>query len=64
MALKSLRSTDLTFLTSPNRGTQTIDGQSVVRGDQVKAKALYDAFGADSVAAYLAGTAPSPAAAR
>jgi LCP family protein required for cell wall assembly len=57
LALKGLDSTDLTFLTSPNLGADTVDGQSVVRADEQKAKALYDAFGDDTVAAYLAGNA-------
>ena len=51
--LRSLRSGDLTFLGSPSAGTGTEDGQSVVRPDTTKAKALYQAVADDTVQAYL-----------
>jgi LCP family protein required for cell wall assembly len=60
MALKSVGAADLTFLTSPNLGADTVDGQSIVRADEPKAQALYDAFGDDTVAAYLAANPPTP----
>jgi anionic cell wall polymer biosynthesis LytR-Cps2A-Psr (LCP) family protein len=51
---RSLRGSDLVFLTSPHEGTGTIDGQSVVVSDQEKALALFDAVTKDTVAAYVA----------
>jgi LCP family protein required for cell wall assembly len=56
----SLRSADLTFMTSPYSGFDTIDGQSVVVVDRTKALALYDAVAKDKVAQYLASASPSP----
>jgi len=55
-----LRSSDLTFLTSPFSGFDTIDGQSVVVVDQTKAKALYSAVANDQVASYLAQASATP----
>jgi len=55
-----LRSSDLTFLTSPFSGFDTIDGQSVVVVDQNKAKALYSAVANDQVASYLAQASATP----
>jgi len=51
--LRGLRSKDLTFMGSPNAGTATRDGQSVVLSDKTKAKALYQAVADDTVQAYL-----------
>src|SRR5262249_49507467 len=48
-----LRSSDLTFLTSPFSGFDTIDDESVVIVDQDKANALYRAVAHDQVASYL-----------
>jgi LCP family protein required for cell wall assembly len=58
----SLRSSDLTFLTSPFSGFDDIDGQSVVVADKEKAAALYSAVAHDQVASYLtkASASPSP----
>jgi len=57
-----LRSSNLTFMTSPFSGFDTIDDQSVVVVDQDKAKALYSAVAHDQVASYLtqASATPSP----
>ncbi|GIH13115.1 hypothetical protein Raf01_12870 [Rugosimonospora africana] len=55
-----LRSSDLTFMTSPYSGFGTRDGQSVVLADHDKASALYDAVAKDTVASYLASTSSSP----
>jgi LCP family protein required for cell wall assembly len=57
-----LRSSNLTFMTSPFSGFDTIDDQSVVVVDQDKAKALYSAVAHDQVATYLtqASATPSP----
>jgi LCP family protein required for cell wall assembly len=57
---RSLRSSDLTFVTSPFSGFQTIDGQSVVVADHDKASALYDAVAKDTVAQYLGSASASP----
>jgi LCP family protein required for cell wall assembly len=51
---RNLRSDNLTFLTSPNVGSQTIDGQSVVVSDREKALALYKAIAADKMSDWLA----------
>jgi LCP family protein required for cell wall assembly len=56
-----LRSSDLTFLTSPFSGFGDRGGQSVVLADHDKAVALYDAVAKDRVAEYLAAQgSPSP----
>ena len=55
-----LRSSDLTFMTSPYSGFGTRDGQSVVLADHDKASALYDAVAKDTVASYLARSSASP----
>jgi len=64
MALEfhNLRGNDLTFLTSPFSGFDTVDGQSVVLSDKQKAVALYRAVVNDTVAQYVAsaGASPSP----
>jgi LCP family protein required for cell wall assembly len=54
LAFRSIRSSDLTFMTSPNLGSKTIGGESVVQSDKVKASALYDAVAKDKVADWLA----------
>jgi LCP family protein required for cell wall assembly len=51
----SLRSADLTFLTSPYSGFDTVDDQSVVISDPQRAQPLYQAVAHDQVGAYLAG---------
>jgi LCP family protein required for cell wall assembly len=56
----SLRSSDLTFMTTPNAGTATQDGQSVVLSDRTKALALFDAVNKDTVAQWLAQPGNSP----
>jgi LCP family protein required for cell wall assembly len=55
-----LRSSDLTFMTSPYSGFGTRDGQSVVLADHDRASALYDAVAKDTVASYLARSSASP----
>lgn len=47
--MRDLRSGNLTFLTSPSKGTGRIGGESVVLPDKAKAKALYDAVREDAV---------------
>ena len=51
---RSLRSNNLTFLTSPNLGSQNIAGQSVVVSDREKALGLYQAMAADRMTAWMA----------
>ncbi|GGK93823.1 hypothetical protein GCM10012284_29800 [Mangrovihabitans endophyticus] len=51
---RNLRSSNLTFLTSPNVGSQNIDGQSVVVSDREKALALYQAMAADKMSEWIA----------
>jgi LCP family protein required for cell wall assembly len=50
---RNLRSSDLAFLVSPNKGSDTVDGESVVVSDKPKALALYDAVAKDTVAAWI-----------
>ncbi|WP_088959747.1 LCP family protein [Micromonospora purpureochromogenes] len=51
---RSLRGENLTFLTSPNTGSDTINGESVVVSDRAKALAMYKAMSADTMAAWVA----------
>ncbi|MDI6099178.1 LCP family protein [Actinoplanes sp. NEAU-A12] len=51
---RNLRGENLTFLTSPNKGSETIEGQSVVVSDREKALALYKAMAADKMAEWIA----------
>jgi LCP family protein required for cell wall assembly len=61
VALHNLRSSDVTFLTSPTVGGGTEDDEDVVYPDDSKATALYQAVQNDRVARYLNGQAdPSP----
>ncbi|MFG2165434.1 LCP family protein [Micromonospora chersina] len=53
LQFRSLRGENLTFVTSPNLGGQTIDGQSVVVSDREKALAMYKAIAADTMADWL-----------
>jgi len=57
---RNLRSDNLTFLTSPNLGGQTIAGQSVVVSDRTKALALYKAMAADKMSEWMAATKVKP----
>jgi anionic cell wall polymer biosynthesis LytR-Cps2A-Psr (LCP) family protein len=56
---RNLRSDSLKFLVSPNKGSGTIDGESVVLSDKPKALALYDAVAKDTLGAYLAEPTPT-----
>jgi LCP family protein required for cell wall assembly len=61
LQFRDLRSNDLTFMTNPTSGTDTIDGQSVVLSDKEKASALYNAMAEDKMAAWVtANVSPSP----
>jgi hypothetical protein len=54
MKLKGLRGDNLTFITSPNKGSETISGQSVVVSDREKAIALYQAVANDKMTDWMA----------
>jgi len=57
---RNLRGNNLTFLTSPNKGSQTIAGQSVVISDREKALALYQAISADKMSEWLTANQAKP----
>jgi LCP family protein required for cell wall assembly len=57
LAFRDIRSSDLTFMVSPNVGSQTINGESVVVSDKTRALALYQAVAADTVGAWVAQNA-------
>jgi hypothetical protein len=40
-------------MTSPNQGTGTMDGQSVVLSDKAKASSLYEAMANDQIADWV-----------
>ncbi len=52
--LRDLRSNNLTFVTSPNKGSATVSGQSVVLSDRDKALTLFRAVAADKMSDWLA----------
>ncbi|GAA5183283.1 hypothetical protein GCM10023322_22200 [Rugosimonospora acidiphila] len=64
VALRNLRSTDLTFLTSPTAGGGTEDEEEVVYPDDAKAAELYQAVQNDRVGRWLSDqdgtTTPDP----
>jgi LCP family protein required for cell wall assembly len=53
LELRSMRSPNLTFITSPSKGTGMVGDQSVVFTDQVKAPELFAAVNSDQVGAWL-----------
>ncbi len=53
LQFRNLRGDNLTFMTSPNKGSETIGGQSVVVSDREKAVALYQAMAADKMASWV-----------
>ncbi|MEV0272870.1 LCP family protein [Hamadaea sp. NPDC050747] len=48
-ALRTIGSSDVTFVTNPTGSTPTIDGQSVVKSDTVKATELWESVESDTV---------------
>jgi LCP family protein required for cell wall assembly len=50
---RGLRSDDLVFMVSPNQGSATMGGQSVVISDRDKAASLYDAMAKDTLGAWV-----------
>jgi LCP family protein required for cell wall assembly len=57
---RSLRGDKLTFITSPNKGSETISGQSVVVSDKEKAIALYQAVAGDKMSEWMAANLKKP----
>jgi LCP family protein required for cell wall assembly len=56
---RKLRGDDLQFVTSPNTGSDTIDGESVVVSDREKALAMYQAMANDKMAEWVAANPPA-----
>jgi anionic cell wall polymer biosynthesis LytR-Cps2A-Psr (LCP) family protein len=56
LQFRHLRGDNLKFITNPNAGTDTIDGQSVVLSDKAKASALYQAMADDKMAEWAASS--------
>jgi LCP family protein required for cell wall assembly len=54
LQFRSIRGNDLTFITSPNKGSENISGQSVVVSDRDKAIALYQAVAGDKMSDWMA----------
>ncbi|MDT4986435.1 MAG: hypothetical protein QOI74_529 [Micromonosporaceae bacterium] len=57
LAFRGIRSDNLTFMVSPNVGSQTIGGESVVVSDKTKALALYQSVANDTVGDWVASNA-------
>ncbi|MEV4810159.1 LCP family protein [Micromonospora avicenniae] len=53
LQFRNLRGENLTFVTSPNSGSDMIDGESVVVSDREKALAMYRAISADTMADWV-----------
>ncbi len=54
LQFRNIRSSDLTFLTSPNTGSATVGGESVVLSDKTRALSLYQAVSKDTMADWVA----------
>lgn len=54
LQFRNLRGENLTFVTSPHNGSQTINGESVVVSDREQALAMYQAISADKMADWVA----------
>ncbi|OJF13847.1 LytR family transcriptional attenuator [Couchioplanes caeruleus] len=54
LQFRNLRGNNLKFFTSPNKGSETIEGQSVVVSDRENALALYKAMAADKMDEWMA----------
>lgn len=50
---RSLRSSDVTFLTSPHEGSQNVNGESVVLSDKKNASSLFEAVDKDKIAGWI-----------
>ncbi|BCB80681.1 transcriptional regulator [Phytohabitans flavus] len=60
LQFRSLRGENLQFFTSPHKGSETINGESVVVSDREKALALYEAMSADKMAEWAAANVSPP----
>jgi LCP family protein required for cell wall assembly len=58
---KGLRTDDLIFVTTPNQGSQIVDGSSVVPADKEKALVLFSAVKDDKVGDWVATNETNPA---
>jgi anionic cell wall polymer biosynthesis LytR-Cps2A-Psr (LCP) family protein len=58
LQFRSLRGENLIFVTSPNSGSDTINGESVVVSDREKALAMYQAMTADKMADWVKANPP------
>ncbi|MGW0213324.1 LCP family protein [Micromonospora chokoriensis] len=58
LQFRNLRGENLTFVTSPNSGSDTINGESVVVSDREKALAMYRAMSADTMADWVTANPP------
>ncbi|TCB92716.1 LytR family transcriptional regulator [Micromonospora zingiberis] len=56
---RNLRGENLTFVTSPHLGSETINGESVVVSDREKALAMYRAMSADTMAEWVQANQPA-----
>jgi LCP family protein required for cell wall assembly len=59
LKFRKLRGDELQFLTNPNIGSDTIDGESVVVSDREKALAMYQAMAGDRMAEWIAANPPT-----
>jgi LCP family protein required for cell wall assembly len=58
---RSLRGENLQFFTSPHKGSETVNGESVVVSDKEKALAMYEAIASDKMEEWAAANAsPAP----
>jgi LCP family protein required for cell wall assembly len=60
-AFHNMTSKDLTFMTSPNRGSGTVNGESVVISDKPRALSLYEAVAKDKMTDWVAQNGTSAA---
>ncbi len=60
LQFRSLRGENLKFFTSPHKGSDTINGESVVVSDKEKALAMYEAMSSDKMAEWAAANASPP----
>ncbi|SCL15576.1 cell envelope-related function transcriptional attenuator common domain-containing protein [Micromonospora inyonensis] len=59
MQFRKLRGENLTFVTSPHLGSETIDGESVVVSDREKALAMYQAMAGDRMTEWVKANQPA-----
>ncbi|MFF5176333.1 LCP family protein [Micromonospora sp. NPDC000089] len=59
LEFRNLRGENLTFLTSPNTGSEMVGDESVVVSDKAKALAMYKAMSGDTMAQWVAQNQPA-----